>query len=150
MSGAWISIAQYAGFSVYKEGDKATRIKTPEGEFPLVEGQRFHFVNPNTGSPNFAFPEVLLKRAEKGVDSTKAPKNTEAKALVKKEPEPPKSLIAGFMVPEMTPEELANGVFISAEPVFHAELADAKKAKRKVYDTCEECIAAIVEKYGKR
>jgi hypothetical protein len=148
MSGTWIDIAQYAGFSVYKEGDKATRIRTPEGESELVQGQRFHFVNPNTGSPNFAFPEVLLKRAENG-GGKPAKKTSKAKAAEIKVPEP-KSSIAGYMVPEMTPEELANDVFIATEIVFNSELADAKKSKRKIYDTPEEAIVAILAKYGRR
>ena len=145
--GTWIDIAQYAGFSVYKEGDKATRIRTPKGESELVKGQRFHFVNPNTGSPNFAFPEVLLKRAENGGKPAK--KTSKAKAEIKA-PAEPKSLIAGYMVPEVTSEELANGVFLSPELVFSSELAAAKKLKRKIYETGEEAKAAIVAKYGKR
>ncbi len=70
----WINFSQYEGFSIL---DDASKIKTPEGEFDLKPGKLFYFINPNTGTKNFAKPDVLLARAKK---DKKAPKVKEPKA----------------------------------------------------------------------
>ena len=71
----WIAFSQYEGFSIL---DDATKIRTPEGEFDLRPGKLFYFINPNTGTKNFAKPDVLLARAKK--DKKAAPKVKEPKA----------------------------------------------------------------------
>ena len=69
----WLPIKQYAGFSILED---ASKIKTPEGEFDLTPGKLFFFINPNTGTKNFAKPDVLLTRALKGKDKPFVKKNT--------------------------------------------------------------------------
>lgn len=59
----WLPISQYTGFSILED---ASKIKTPEGEFDLTPGKLFYFTNPNTGTKNFAKPDILLARALKG------------------------------------------------------------------------------------
>lgn len=161
MAGIWIPIAQYAGFSIYKEEDGlATKLLTPEGEVDLVQGKRVHFVNPNTGSPNFAFPEVLLARAEKG-NGPSAPKEKKVK-------EPKKSLTAkaeeiiersekkakgeieiiGYLVPDLTPLQVAEEPFISCPPVFSSEKGAYKK--NRVFATIPEAKDALFNLYGRR
>ena len=70
----WINFPQYEGFSIL---DDASAIRTPEGEFPLIPGKLFYFINPNTGVKNFAKPDVLLARAQK-TKKEKTPKKEKA------------------------------------------------------------------------
>lgn len=71
----WIDFKQYPGFSIL---DDASKIRTPDGEFALTPGKLFYFNNPNTGTKNFAKPEVLLQRAKQG-----------DRSFIKKEPADP-------------------------------------------------------------
>ncbi len=73
----WIAFSQYEGFSIL---DDATKIRTPEGEFDLRPGKLFYFINPNTGTKNFAKPDVLLARAMKSKKEPKAKVTKEPKA----------------------------------------------------------------------
>jgi hypothetical protein len=125
----------------------------------LVQGKRVHFVNPNTGSPNFAFPEVLLARAEKGSappkeKKEKAPKQSQtAKAeeiLEKSTKKTPKGEleIIGYLVPDLTPDQVANEIYISCPPVFGAEKGLYKKSR--VFPTTAEAKEALFKLYGRR
>jgi hypothetical protein len=148
MAGIWIPIKQYEGFSIYKEDTGiATRIKTPQGEFNLIAGQRFHFINPNTGSQNFAFPEVLLKRAE----SDGEPK---AKKVVSPSPDEPEKekreggpLIIGYLIPEVTPKQLEDKGPLQILPVFSSEKGMYKKSL--VFDTLDAARESMIKKYGR-
>ena len=70
MNMKWLPIQQYTGFFILED---ATKIKTPEGEFDLIPGKLFYFTNPNTGTKNFAKPDVLLARALKGSNKGQKP-----------------------------------------------------------------------------
>lgn len=75
----WIKFKQYAGFEISAD---AAKIKTPVGEFELKAGKNFAFINPNTGTKNFATPETLLARAMSGgVKAVKAPKEKKEKKV---------------------------------------------------------------------
>jgi len=152
MAGTWISIKQYEGFSIYKEDTGiATRIKTPQGEFNLTAGQRFHFINPNTGSPNFAFPEVLLKRAESdGAPKPKVKKEVSTEdAESKKQSRESGSLIIGYIIPDITPQQLENGPgeHFRILPVFSCEEGMYKKSL--IFPTIDEARDAMVKRYGR-
>lgn len=59
----WIDFSQYKGYAILAD---ASKIRTPDGvEHTLTPGKLFYFINPNTGSKNFAKPDVLLARAMK-------------------------------------------------------------------------------------
>lgn len=90
----WIDIKQYAGFSIL---DDASKIRTPDGEFDLIPNKLFYFTNPNTGTKNFAKPDVLLARAkkEKKEKVAKEPK-TPKEPKVKKAEKEPKITIIGL------------------------------------------------------
>lgn len=98
----WIAFKQYAGMEILND---ASKIRINGVEQDLRPGKAFYFVNPNTGTKNFAKPDVLLNRAlkEKKEKVAKVPKEKKAKEpKAPKEKKVPKSKPAKTVVENET------------------------------------------------
>jgi hypothetical protein len=115
----WIAFQQYAGFEIL---DDASKIRTPQGEFDLTPDKLFFFTNPNTGTKNFAMPDVLLARALKGgAPKIRVPKDPSAIKVGKTKRQPSDKKLA---------REAAKAAKLAAKEAKQAARA-AKIAKRE-------------------
>lgn len=124
----WIAFKQYAGMEILND---ASKIRINGVEQDLRPDKAFYFVNPNTGTKNFAKPDVLLKRAlkEKKEKIAKVPKEKKAK-----EPKAPKEKKAPKTKPAKTLVE--NETVAIKKSILSEKIAlTGKEALQKAIDT---------------
>lgn len=140
----WLPISQYTGFSILED---ASKIKTPEGEFDLTPGKLFYFTNPNTGTKNFAKPDILLARALKSTGeaqkvskSSKETKGSKEAPTTKKKRKTHAEKEAERRAKQAAKEEKAKK---KAEAKLQAKINKLKRSKEKEQLVPDEVVGKL-------